>query len=57
MLTQEITTATNEQHTASSQALESIGEIGIVASQNAVGSNEITTMVGKLEILSKELNT
>jgi methyl-accepting chemotaxis protein len=51
----EINHATSQQYNASSQALETLQSIGIVASQNASGSTEITKSSQILEKLSQDL--
>jgi methyl-accepting chemotaxis protein len=51
----EINHATSQQYNASSQALETLQGIGVVASQNASGSAEITKSSQILETLSQDL--
>ena len=51
----EINHATSQQYKASNQALETLQSIGVVASQNANGSTEITKSSQILEKLSQDL--
>jgi methyl-accepting chemotaxis protein len=55
-LTGEISFATNQQSSASDQAVASLQEVGTVAQQGASGSEQITSTAHELEELSLELS-
>lgn len=55
--TTEIYNSTEQQTSASLQAVQRLEQIGVLAQQSAVGSEQLTTTVIDLEQLSRELNT
>jgi methyl-accepting chemotaxis protein len=56
MLTEQISFATSQQSSASSQTVAVLQEVGIIAQQNASGSQQVSVTVQELEELSLELN-